>query len=121
MHTTNQLFFPETDSLKSERPPLFSFFQRDHIRNTLFEGDCLDVLKSFPSSSVDMVLCDLPYGTTQNKWDCVIDLGKLWKAYHRVVKPTGAVRVDIAGGMCYFESNKTGHRLKTPSGTWEVL
>lgn len=97
MHTTNQLVFPEADGAKPERPPLFSFFPKDHIRNTLFEGDCLDVLESFPSSSVDMVLCDLPYGTTQNKWDCVIDLGKLWNAYHRVVKPTGAIVLTSQG------------------------
>jgi len=44
-----------------------------------------------PDNSVDMVLCDLPYGTTQNKWDSVIDLEKLWKEYNRVVKKNGAI------------------------------
>lgn len=67
------------------------------IRNALFEGDCLDVLKQFPDASVDMVLCDLPYGTTQNKWDSIIDLGKLWKEYHRVVKHNGAIVLTSQG------------------------
>lgn len=70
---------------------------RLNIRNSLFEGDCLEVLERFPDSSVDMVLCDLPYGTTQNKWDSVIDLDRLWKAYHRVVKPNGAIVLTSQG------------------------
>ena len=45
------------------------------LRNVLYEGDCLDILARLPAGSVDMILCDLPYGTTQNKWDSVIDLG----------------------------------------------
>lgn len=68
-----------------------------NIRNSLFEGDCLEVLKKFPDESIDMVLCDLPYGTTQNKWDSVIDLEKLWDAYHRVVKPNGAIVLTSQG------------------------
>lgn len=67
------------------------------IRNTLFEGDCLDILKQFPDASVDMVLCDLPYGTTQNKWDSVIDLEHLWEMYHRVVKEDGAIVLTSQG------------------------
>lgn len=47
-------------------------------------GDCFDVMRSLPEGSVDMVLCDLPYGTTQNKWDSVLPLGDLWSAYWRV-------------------------------------
>lgn len=67
------------------------------IRNALFEGDCLDVMNRLPDASVDMVLCDLPYGTTQNKWDSVIDLEKLWDAYNRVVKPNGAIVLTSQG------------------------
>lgn len=70
---------------------------KPNIKNALFEGDCLEVLSRFPDASVDMVLCDLPYGTTQNKWDSVIDLDKLWKAYHRVVKPDGAIVLTSQG------------------------
>ena len=40
--------------------------------NKVIQGDCLDVMKDFPDNSIDMILCDLPYGTTQNKWDSII-------------------------------------------------
>ena len=55
----------------------------------LFQGDCLEILPTLPAASVDLVLCDLPYGTTQNKWDTVIPLPALWAEYARVCK--GAV------------------------------
>lgn len=54
-------------------------------------GDCLEVMPCMPKSSVDLVLCDLPYGTTQNRWDSVIPLDRLWEQYRRVIKPNGAV------------------------------
>lgn len=59
---------------------------------TVYKGDCLEVLKLIPSDSVHLVLCDLPYGSTRCKWDCVIDTDKLWAEYKRIlVKPTGVV------------------------------
>lgn len=69
----------------------------NEIINQLFEGDCLKYLKQFPDNSIDMVLCDLPYGTTQNKWDSVIPLRKLWKEYERVVKDNGAIVLTSQG------------------------
>ena len=54
-------------------------------------GDCLDLMKSIPDQSIDMILCDLPYGTTQNKWDCIIPVDELWSAYRRLIKPNGVV------------------------------
>ena len=69
----------------------------NEIINQLFEGDCLKYLKQFPDNSIDMVLCDLPYGTTQNKWDSVISLSKLWKEYERVVKDNGAIVLTSQG------------------------
>lgn len=59
-------------------------------------GDCLEIMQSIPDGSVDMVLCDLPYGTTQNKWDSIIPLNQLWSEYWRVVKPDGAVVLTAA-------------------------
>ena len=67
------------------------------ITNTLFEGDCLSILPFFPDASVDMVLCDLPYGTTQNKWDCLIPLKSLWAQYRRILKPNGVVVLTAQG------------------------
>lgn len=57
----------------------------------LIEGDCLEIMRELPDASIDMVLADLPYGTTQNKWDSVLPLNELWAAYWRVCKPTAAV------------------------------
>lgn len=57
----------------------------------LVHGDCLEVMLSIPSGSVDLVCCDMPYGTTQCKWDSVIDLQALWAEYWRVCKPNAAV------------------------------
>jgi DNA modification methylase len=57
----------------------------------LFNGDCLDVMPRLPAASVDLILCDLPYGTTQNKWDSVIPLDRLWAEYWRLLRPAGAV------------------------------
>lgn len=57
----------------------------------LMEGDCLDRMKEIPDGSVDMVMCDPPYGTTQNKWDSVINLDLMWEQLWRVLKPNGAV------------------------------
>lgn len=65
--------------------------------NYVFEDDCLDVMEYLPDNSVDMVLCDLPYGTTQNKWDSVIDLNKLWDRYARIVKKNGAIVLTSQG------------------------
>ncbi|MET4703090.1 site-specific DNA-methyltransferase [Frigoribacterium sp. UYMn621] len=54
-------------------------------------GDCLELLPAIPSASVDMILCDLPYGTTRNPWDSIIDLDLLWPEYLRVAKPNAAI------------------------------
>ena len=60
----------------------------------LMNGDCLERMKEIPDGSVDMVLCDLPYGTTQNKWDAVIPFDALWEQYHRVC--AGAIVLTAA-------------------------
>ena len=55
------------------------------------QGDCLELMKDIPDTSIDMILCDLPYGTTKNKWDSVIPLNKLWNKYERIIKDNGAI------------------------------
>ena len=57
----------------------------------LFHGDCLEVMKNIPDKSIDMILCDLPYGTTKNKWDSVLDFELLWKQYKRILKKESAI------------------------------
>ncbi len=62
----------------------------------LMQGDCLERMKEIPDGSVDMVLCDPPYGTTACKWDSVIDLELIWEQLKRVIKPNGAIVMTAA-------------------------
>jgi site-specific DNA-methyltransferase (adenine-specific) len=65
--------------------------------NEIYLGDCLELMpKHVEDKSIDMIFCDLPYGTTQCKWDSVIDLGKLWKEYKRVIKDNGAIVLNAS-------------------------
>ena len=57
----------------------------------LYKGDCLEVMKEIPDKSIDMILCDLPYGTTKCKWDNIIPFDKLWEQYNRIIKNNGAI------------------------------
>lgn len=59
--------------------------------NRIYHGDCLEVMKDIPDGSVDMILCDLPYGTTACKWDAIIPFEPLWEQYERVIKKHGAI------------------------------
>ena len=59
--------------------------------NKIYNEDCLEGMKRVPDCSVDMILCDLPYGTTQNKWDVIIPFDKLWEQYERIIKDNGAI------------------------------
>ena len=59
--------------------------------NKIYQGDCLELMKQIEDKSIDLILCDLPYGTTSNNWDCEIDLEGLWKAYERIIKDNGAI------------------------------
>lgn len=59
--------------------------------NKIYHGDCLELMPQLATGSIDMILCDLPYGTTQCKWDTIIPFDKLWEQYERVIKPNGAI------------------------------
>lgn len=81
----------------------------------LFLGDCLERMSEIPDGSVDLVLCDLPYGTTQCKWDSVIPFGPLWKSYRRMAKQSAAI-VLTAGQP--FTSTLIGGNLEEFKYTW---
>ena len=92
--------------------------------NSVYLGDCLEVMRDIDDESVDMILCDLPYGVTQNKWDSVIPFDSLWGAYKRIIKPNGII---ILHGQDKFTaklmlSNEKMHRYNliwhktTPTG-----
>lgn len=57
----------------------------------LYHGDCLQIMKDIPDESIDMILCDLPYGSTKNKWDFQIDLDALWTEYRRIIRTRGGI------------------------------
>ena len=70
---------------------------KKYEHGTIYNLDCLELMKDIPDKSVDMILCDLPYGTTQNKWDSVINLEKLWEQYERIIKDNGAIVLTSQG------------------------
>lgn len=64
----------------------------EHINNAILHlGDCLKIMPDIPDKSIDMVLCDLPYGTTACKWDNIIPFEPLWEQYKRIIKDNGAI------------------------------
>jgi site-specific DNA-methyltransferase (adenine-specific) len=72
--------------------------------NSLIHGDCLEVMKNIPDKSVDMIIADLPYGTTACRWDTIIPLTPLWDQYKRIIKDTGAI--------CLFGSEPFSSHLR---------
>lgn len=83
-------------SFKSEYKPSEIYSIKENIN--LWRGDCIELMSHIPDKSVDMVLCDLPYGTTQNTWDEKINFKKLWEHYKRIVKKKGAIVLFGGGG-----------------------
>ena len=81
---------------------------------TLLCGDCLELMKRIPNGSIDMVLSDLPYGTTRCRWDTPINLQELWKQYRRVVKENGAIVLFSAQPFTteLISSNKAMYRYE---------
>ena len=75
----------------------------------LYHGDCLEIMPRIPRESVDLVLCDLPYGTTASTWDRIISIDKLWAEYTRILKPRGTVALFC---MQPFTSLLVTHGLK---------
>ena len=81
----------------------------------LWQGDCLELMKHIPDGGVDMILCDLPYGTTKNKWDSIINLDELWLSYERVIKKNGAI---VLFGQTPFDKVLGASNLKLLKYEW---
>jgi site-specific DNA-methyltransferase (adenine-specific) len=90
----------------------------------LLQGDCLELMKDIPDKSVDMVLCDLPYGTTACKWDSAIPFEFLWEQYNRIVKKHGVVALFgtqpftsklIMSNLKHFKYEIIWHKSKSGS------
>ena len=78
-------------------------------------GDCLEIMKDIPDKSIDMILCDLPYGTTACKWDNIIPFEPLWEQYNRVIKDNGAI---VLFGSEPFSSRMRMSNLKMYRYDW---
>ena len=91
--------------------------------NKIYNEDCLVGMSAIPDKSVDMILCDLPYGTTRNKWDTVLPLDWLWDEYNRIIKDSGAIVLtaqtpfDKVLGASNIENLKYEWIWVKPSGT----
>ena len=59
--------------------------------DSIIKADCLEAMKLIPDKAIDCIICDLPYGTTDCKWDVVIPFDKLWEQYNRIIKNNGAI------------------------------
>ena len=81
----------------------------------IYNEDCLEGMKSIPDKSIDMILCDLPYGTTQCKWDTVIPFDPLWEQYNRIIKDNGAI---VLFGSEPFSSHLRLSNLKNYKYDW---
>lgn len=80
----------------------------------LMNGNCLELMKKIPNESVDMILCDLPYGTTASNWDKIIDFNELWKQYERIITKQGAIVLFSSGSFTHklINSNEKIYRYK---------
>ena len=83
--------------------------------NKIYNEDCLEGMKRIPDKSVDMILCDLPYGTTACKWDSVLPFNKLWEQYERIIKPNGAI---VLFGSQPFTSSLIMSNIKNFKYEW---
>lgn len=86
--------------------------------NNIYHGDCLDVLPYIIEQSIDIILCDLPYGSTKNKWDIIIPFEKLWPQYERIIKNNGII-ILFGQGMFTAKMMLSNEKLWKYNLIWE--
>lgn len=86
----------------------------------LLKGDCLEVMRTIPDKSVDMILCDLPYGVTAHKADVIIPLEPLWKDYKRIIKDNGVIAL-FAQGSFYIDLVNSNRRMFKYDLVWDKM
>ena len=102
--------------LKNAQKPLLHI--ADVSGSALFQGDCLDIMPLIPDKSVQLILADLPYGTTACKWDSVLDLNKLWAEYERILTPKGNI-VLFGTGLFAFKLALSNEKLFRYDMVWK--
>lgn len=106
---------PATNSdLNSRKEPMLSQFFENSSPYRLFHGDCLEVMDTLPNASIDMILCDLPYGCANCSWDKAIPFPRMWEAYRRILKPGGVVALfgTLRFGLAMIQSNPKWFRYE---------
>lgn len=93
-------------------------YESDSKGNVLFNGDCLEIMPFIPDNSVQLILADLPYGTTANKWDSIIDISSLWKEYERIICPKGNILL-FGAGLFAFQLALSNQRLFRYDMVWK--
>jgi len=86
----------------------------------LYKGNCLEIMTKIPNKSVDMICCDLPYGTTQNKLDIVIPFEPLWEQYERIIKDDGCIAL-FAQGLFYVDLVNSNRKLFRYDLVWDKV
>lgn len=86
----------------------------------LLHGDCIELMRSLPDKSIDMILCDLPYQRTKNSWDTIIPFDKLWEQYERVIKDTGCIAL-FSDGMFMAELMVSNKKLWRYNLVWDKV
>lgn len=86
----------------------------------LRQGDCLEIMKSIPDKSVDMICCDLPYGVTNNKKDIALPFDKLWEQYNRIIKDNGCIAL-FAQGLFYVDLVNSNRKMFRYDLVWDKV
>lgn len=86
----------------------------------LYNDDCLNIMPNIQGKSIDMILCDLPYGVTHNRWDSVIPFDKLWKQYNRIIKDNGAICL-FADGMFMADLMQSNRKMWRYNLVWDKV
>jgi site-specific DNA-methyltransferase (adenine-specific) len=86
----------------------------ENLINQIFCDDCFNIFPKIEDRSVDFILCDLPYGITNNKWDTPLNLNKLWSEYFRIIKDNGCIALNATGGFAarLIMSNIDGYKYE---------
>ncbi len=86
----------------------------------LQQGDCLELMKNIPDKSIDMILCDLPYGLTQNSKDIALPFDKLWEQYNRIIKDNGCIAL-FAQGLFYVDLVNSNRKMFRYDLIWDKV
>lgn len=88
------------------------------MKDCIINGDCIKVMAQLPSKSVDLILCDLPYGVTQNKADIVIPFADLWQQYNRIIKDRGAILL-FGQGLFFIDLVNSNRKMFRYDLVWD--